>query len=98
VDNPVNEVFNGQEVEVWPRIVWKPTWGLTYADIRSKVSGSCSITQRSTMAIKGRNIFVKDLSLDGALVIDSIDEAEVCLENELMCSLLYFSNTNILTG
>lgn len=77
VDNPVNEVFNGQEVEVWPRIVWKPTWGLTFADIRSKVSGSCSITQRSTMAIKGRNIFVKDLSLDGALVIDSIDEAEV---------------------
>ncbi|KAH8515819.1 hypothetical protein H0E87_004310 [Populus deltoides] len=98
VDNPVKEVFNGQEVEVWPRIVWKPTWGLTFADIRSKVSGSCSITQRSTMAIKGRNIFVKDLSLDGALVIDSIDEAEVCLENELMCSLLYFSNMNILTG
>lgn len=77
VDNPVIEVFNGQEVEVWPRIVWKPTWGLTFADIRNKVSGSCSITQRSTMAIKGRNIFVKDLSLDGALVIDSIDEAEV---------------------
>jgi len=50
------------------------------------------------MAIKGRNIFVKDLSLDGALVIDSIDEAEVCLENEIMCSLLYFSNMNILTG
>ncbi|KAJ6427716.1 hypothetical protein OIU84_023170 [Salix udensis] len=76
VDNPVNEVFNGQEVEVWPRIVWKPTWGLTFADIRSKVSGNCSITQRSTLAIKGQNIFVKDLFLDGALVIDSIDEAE----------------------
>ncbi|KAJ6997950.1 hypothetical protein NC653_014239 [Populus alba x Populus x berolinensis] len=50
------EVFNGQEVEVWPRIVWKPKWGLTFADIRSKVSASCSITRRSTMAIKGRNI------------------------------------------
>ncbi|KAJ6709307.1 UDP- GLUCOSE PYROPHOSPHORYLASE [Salix koriyanagi] len=77
VDNPVNEVFNGQEVEVWPRIVWKPTWGLTFADVRSKVSGNCSITQRSTLAIKGQNIFVKDLFLDGALMIDSIDEAEV---------------------
>lgn len=30
------------------------------------------------MAIKGRNVFVKDLSLDGALVIESVDEAEVC--------------------
>ncbi|CAK7346901.1 unnamed protein product [Dovyalis caffra] len=83
VGNPINEVFNGQEVEVWPRIVWKPKWGLTFVEIRSKVSGSCSITQRSSMAIKGRNIFVKDLSLDGALVVDSIDEAE------------YSSNSNV---
>lgn len=29
------------------------------------------------MAIKGRNVFVEDLSLDGALLIDAIDGAEV---------------------
>ena len=68
----------GKRWKLCNRIVWKPKWGLTFGEIRSKVGGSCSITQRSTMAIKGRNIFVKDLSLDGALVIDSIDEAEVC--------------------
>lgn len=78
MDDPVHQVFNGQEVEVWPRITWKPTWGLTFSEVKNKVTGSCSISQRSTMAIKGRNVFIKDLSLDGALVIESVDEAEVC--------------------
>ncbi|KAL3845480.1 hypothetical protein ACJIZ3_002883 [Penstemon smallii] len=77
VADPVNQVFNGQEVEVFPRIVWKPKWGLTFSDIRSKVNGNCSITQRSTVAIKGRNIYLEDLALDGALVLDAIDDAEV---------------------
>ncbi|XP_060967160.1 UDP-sugar pyrophosphorylase-like [Cannabis sativa] len=70
VADPVLEVFNGQEVEVWPRITWKPKWGLTFNDIKKKVSGSCSISQRSTMIVKGRNVFLENLSLDGALVID----------------------------
>ncbi|XP_050226244.1 UDP-sugar pyrophosphorylase-like [Mercurialis annua] len=77
VDDPVQRVFNGQEVEVWPCITWKPKWGLTFSDVKSKVNGSCSISQRSTIAIKGRNIFVEDLSLDGALVLEAVDEAEV---------------------
>ncbi|XP_059631736.1 UDP-sugar pyrophosphorylase-like [Cornus florida] len=77
VDDPVHHVFNGQEVEVWPRITWKPKWAITFSDVRNKVSGSCSVSQKSTMAIKGRNIFLEDLSLDGALVINSVDDAEV---------------------
>lgn len=70
-------MFNGQEVEVWPRITWKPDWALTFAEIKSKVSVNCSISQKSTLVINGRNIFVEDLSLDGALVIGCIDNAEV---------------------
>ncbi|KAK6131485.1 hypothetical protein DH2020_034771 [Rehmannia glutinosa] len=77
VDDPVQQVFNGQEVDVWPRIVWKPKWGLTYSDIKSKVSGNCSITGNSTITIKGQSIYLEDLALDGALVIDAVDGAEV---------------------
>ncbi|KAK2974555.1 hypothetical protein RJ640_009777 [Escallonia rubra] len=77
VDDPAEQVFNGQEVEVWPRITWKPKWGTTFAEIKSKVNGSCSIAQKSTMVLKGRNIFLEDLSLDGALIIEAIDDAEV---------------------
>ncbi|XP_017981698.1 PREDICTED: UDP-sugar pyrophosphorylase isoform X2 [Theobroma cacao] len=81
VVDAVQQVFNGQEVDVWPRVTWNPKWGLTFSDIKNKVSGSCSISQRSTMALKGRDIFLEDLSLDGALIVDSVDGAEffVCL-------------------
>ncbi|KAL3504295.1 hypothetical protein ACH5RR_034136 [Cinchona calisaya] len=77
VDDPVCQTFNAQEVEVWPRIVWKPKWALTFADVKNKVRGNCTVTQRSTMAIKGQRIFVEDLSLDGALLVDAADRAEV---------------------
>jgi UDP-sugar pyrophosphorylase len=79
VEEPVKQVLNGQEVEVWSRITWKPKWGMIFSDIKKKVSGNCEVSQRSTMAIKGRNVFIKDLSLDGALIVDSIDDAEVKL-------------------
>lgn len=83
VDDPVQEVFNGQEVEVWPRLTWKPKWGLTFSEIKNKVSGSCSVSQKSTMVIKGRNVVLEDLSLDGALIIDSVDDAEVSVEGKV---------------
>ncbi|GMH00922.1 hypothetical protein Nepgr_002761 [Nepenthes gracilis] len=79
VDNPEHGVFNEQEVEVWPRIAWKPKWALTFSDVKGKVRGSCFISQKSTMVIKGRNVFLEDLSLDGALLVNSVDEAEVKL-------------------
>lgn len=78
VDDRVLQVFNEQEVEVWPRVTWKPKWALTFADVRSKVSGSCYISKDSTLVINGSKIFLEDLSLDGALVINSIEDAEVC--------------------
>ncbi|GAB4844122.1 hypothetical protein Ancab_037429 [Ancistrocladus abbreviatus] len=77
VDDPRQGVFNGQEVEVWPHIAWKPKWALTFSDVKAKITGGCSISQRSTMVINGRNIFIKNLSLDGALVVSSVDDAEV---------------------
>ncbi|KAE9446515.1 hypothetical protein C3L33_21591, partial [Rhododendron williamsianum] len=51
--------------------------GADFPDVTSKVSGSCSISQKSTLVINGSNIFLEDLSLDGALVINSVIDAEV---------------------
>ena len=81
VANPVVQVFNGQEVEVWPRITWKPKWGLMFAEIKRKVCESSTISQRLTMVIKGCNVFLEDLSLDGALLIDAVENAEVSQDN-----------------
>ncbi|EFJ15447.1 hypothetical protein SELMODRAFT_118485, partial [Selaginella moellendorffii] len=77
IGSPTIETFNGQEVEVWPRVVWSPSWGLTSSDVKRKISGSCEITQRSTLVIRGVNVSFKDLYLDGALVIDASKHSEV---------------------
>ncbi|KAG0492418.1 hypothetical protein HPP92_005816 [Vanilla planifolia] len=77
VADPENAVFNGQEVEVWPRITWKPKWALTFSDVKKKVKEECSISQRSTMVINGENICLKGLSLNGTLLVNAINEAEV---------------------
>ncbi|KAF6137070.1 hypothetical protein GIB67_030834 [Kingdonia uniflora] len=76
IADPVIEEFNGQEVEVWPRIVWEPKWALTFADVKEKVHGHCSISQRSTLVIKGHNVAIEDLTLDGALIISSAEGVE----------------------
>jgi hypothetical protein len=45
------------------------------------------------MAIKGRNIFLEDLSLDGALLIDAIEDAEVSQDKliDADCDVATFS-------
>ncbi|KAF6153204.1 hypothetical protein GIB67_016683 [Kingdonia uniflora] len=65
-----------KEVEVWPRIVWEPKWALTFTDVKEKVHGHCSISQRSTLVIKGHNVANEDLTLDGALIISSAEGTE----------------------
>ncbi|KAL8167588.1 hypothetical protein V2J09_009087 [Rumex salicifolius] len=77
VEDPKSSVFNGQEVQVWPQIIWKPKWGVTFSDVKRKIKGNCCISQRSSMVINAENVFIEDLSLDGALVINSTNDAEV---------------------
>ena len=77
ISDPVISTFNGQEVEVWPRITWSPRWGLTFKDVKQKVHGNSSVSQRSVLVVNGQNIVIDGLSLDGALIVNSVDEAEV---------------------
>lgn len=37
------------------------------------------------MVIKGRNVFLEDLSLDGALLINAIEDAEVSKDKLIAC-------------
>ncbi|GJM97535.1 hypothetical protein PR202_ga14467 [Eleusine coracana subsp. coracana] len=77
ITDPVVDTFNGQEVEVWPRITWSPQWGLTFKNVKEKVPGNSSVSQGSTLVVNGRNIFIEGLSLDGTLIVNAADEAEV---------------------
>lgn len=77
MSDPITDVFNGQEVEVWPRITWSPKWAVTFSDVKRKVEAGCSVSQISTLVINGQNVFLDSLSLDGTLIVNAIDEAEV---------------------
>ncbi|XP_072979799.1 UDP-sugar pyrophosphorylase isoform X1 [Typha angustifolia] len=77
IADPEIDVFNGQEVEVWPRITWSPRWAVSFSDVKNKVNENCSITQKSTMVINGRNVLLDGLTLDGSLIVNAINEAEV---------------------
>ncbi|CAA7409048.1 unnamed protein product [Spirodela intermedia] len=77
VADPVVDSFNGQEVEVWPRIAWRAKWAPTFSDVRRKVGGRCSISQKSTLVINGRNVYLEDLTLEGSLLVNAVDQAEV---------------------
>ncbi|KAJ3696268.1 hypothetical protein LUZ60_001645 [Juncus effusus] len=77
IAEPVKDTFNGQEVEVWSRVTWHPKWALTFKDVKEKVNQKCSVSQQSTMVIKGPNVFLEGLSLNGTLVISSTDESKV---------------------
>ncbi|KAK8947104.1 UDP-sugar pyrophosphorylase [Platanthera zijinensis] len=77
IADPATVVFNGQEVEIWPRITWKPKWALTFSDVQKKVKEGCSFSQRATMVLNGPNIYLQGLSLDGTLIIHAVNEAQV---------------------
>ncbi|KAK8951796.1 UDP-sugar pyrophosphorylase [Platanthera zijinensis] len=77
IADPATMVFNGQEVEIWPRITWKPKWALTFSDVQKKVKEGCSFSQRSTMVLNGPNFYLQGLSLDGTLIIHAVNEAQV---------------------
>ncbi|XP_043705543.1 UDP-sugar pyrophosphorylase-like [Telopea speciosissima] len=91
IDDPVLQVFNGQEIDVWRRIIWKPKWVLNFADVKSKVGGSCAISPRSTMVLKGRNVFIEGLSFDGALIVNSFASSGFLTETLLRHLCVFFS-------
>ncbi|MCO5578435.1 hypothetical protein L7F22_032277 [Adiantum nelumboides] len=79
VEGPTMETFNGQEVQVWPRIVWSPDWGLTYSTIKRKLFGTCSISQKSTLVLDGKEIVLDSVNVDGTLVLSAVEDAKVKL-------------------
>ncbi|KAG0569063.1 hypothetical protein KC19_6G063000 [Ceratodon purpureus] len=81
IEDPKQEVFNGQSVEVWPRVIWSPKWALTFADVCKNLSGQLQISQRSTLVLNGAHIQLEDVTVDGTLLLCGIPESEAKLSN-----------------
>eukprot|EP00545_Synedropsis_sp_CCMP1620_P009265 CAMPEP_0119009560 /NCGR_PEP_ID=MMETSP1176-20130426/4452_1 /TAXON_ID=265551 /ORGANISM="Synedropsis recta cf, Strain CCMP1620" /LENGTH=686 /DNA_ID=CAMNT_0006962097 /DNA_START=118 /DNA_END=2178 /DNA_ORIENTATION=+ len=69
----------GIPVTPGPRIYLSPSFAITQEEIVQKVSGG-KISQRSSLVLEGNGIVIKHLDLDGALVINACDGAQVTVD------------------
>ena len=81
-DNGTNKYAN-LPVNRGPNIVFYPNFGVTVPDILSKFddNGSINISKNSTLIIKGKNILIKNLNLDGCLILDAWGNGKIIINN-----------------
>jgi UDP-sugar pyrophosphorylase len=52
-----------------PRIVLCPAFGITQEELLAKIQGDVKISKRSSVVLEGHHLLIKNLEVDGALVI-----------------------------
>jgi len=74
------QIFSGIKVQVGARVVLHPSFGLTQAEIRSKVKGKAKISNNSTLILEGEHITLGDeVEIDGTLAVKTSPHSEVTL-------------------
>jgi UDP-sugar pyrophosphorylase len=74
------ETFAGVPVTHGPRIVLGAAFGLTQDDLTKKITGYMSITERSSLVLDGQHLRIKNLQVDGALVVRCGAESYVTID------------------
>lgn len=74
------QVFAGVPVQVGARIVFHPSFATTTSEILGRIKGDVRISDRSTLVVKG-DVVIENLELDGALIINAEDGAQVVIRN-----------------
>ena len=86
MDIPVTDVpdglvpVGGIPVTPGPRVILCPAFGITQEEIQSKIQEGNKVTQRSSLVLEGHNLVIKNLDLDGALVIRAGEDCHVLVD------------------
>jgi len=74
--------YRGIKVKTSAHVIFSPAFGVTSQEIAAKLPGKekIQITSRSTLVVDGSNIELRELQLDGALVILAVPGARVRVE------------------
>ena len=87
VDLPVTNVpddlvkVGGIPVTEGPRIILCPAFGITQEEIMSKIQGDNNkVSKRSSLVLEGHHLTIKNLDLDGALVIRTGEDTHVTVD------------------
>lgn len=88
VDHPETNVsYNGiKDLQLWPRVVWVPSFALTFGDLEAKINAKdLHIGTNTSLVIRNPDCLIKSLDMqEGALVLDGssgkhdVEEVEIC--------------------
>lgn len=74
------KIYRGIKVQSTPKVIFSPNFGVTQAEVASKLSEKVTITPTSTLLIDGEQIQLRSLSLDGTLIIHAHPLAKVTVD------------------
>lgn len=86
VDLPVTDVpddlvpVSGIPITEGPRIVLCPAFGITQEELLNKIQGDITISKRSSVVLEGHHLTIKNLEVDGALVIRTGEDSHVTVD------------------
>lgn len=70
----------GIPVTSGPRIILQPSFSITRQDLVEKVKGPVRITDRSSVVLGGHHLLIKNLDVDGALIIEAGPDCHVTVD------------------
>ena len=70
----------GIPVTPGPRIILCPAFSISQQEIVDKVVGPLKVSQRSSLVLEGHHLKIKDLQVDGALVIRTGEDSHVTVD------------------
>lgn len=87
-DVPVNDKpgdlvkVSGIPITPGPRVILSPAFGITRKEILDKVGGAekCTISERSSLVLDGHHLKIKNLEVDGALVVRCGENTRVTID------------------
>lgn len=85
-DVPVTRVpedlvpVSGIPITEGPRIILCPAFGITQEELLAKIQGDVKISKRSSVVLEGHHLTIKNLDVDGALVIRTGEDTHVTVD------------------
>ena len=75
----IDQEFNGMKLPMGPRVVIGPNFASTFEELKAKI-GKLKMTATSTLIIDGADVSIKNLDLDGTLIVNAVKGHSVVID------------------
>lgn len=71
---------SGIPITEGPRVILSPAFGITREELVAKVQGDVTISRRSAVVLEGHHLTIKNMQVDGALIIRAGRDSHVTVD------------------